>query len=156
MNKLDVKLVELSPMRVASALGFGEGPEGMAWEKIFDFLHKKGLWDEMETLAYYGFNNPDPTPASPNYGYEQWVVVPEDISGTEEVAIKKFPGGLYAVTRCEGIPNIFQSWKALFAWREDSPYQAGGHQWLEKWINPTKDEISEEDMVLELYIPVAK
>lgn len=156
MDALDVRIVKLEPLRVASALGFGESPEMLAWEKIFRFLREKGLWEQMERLAYYGFNNPDPTPASPNYGYEQWVVVPEEISGTEEVEIKHFQGGLYAVTGCEGIPNIFQRWKALFAWREDSPYQAGTHQWLEKWINPSTGGLSGEDMVMELYIPIVK
>ena len=156
MKNLDVRIVKLDALRVASALGFGEGPEMIAWQKIFDFLHGTGLWEKMEGLEFYGFNNPDPTPASSNYGYEQWVVVPEEISGTESIAIKQFPGGLYAVTRCHGIPNIFHFWKALFAWREDSPYQAGTHQWLEKWVNPTQEGLSEEDMVMDLYIPIIK
>ena len=156
MSDIDVKIITLAPMQVASALGFGEGPEVLAWEKIFNFLRQKGLWEDMESLNYYGFNNPDPTPASPNYGYEQWVVIPEAISGTEEVEIKQFPGGTYAVALCEGIPNIFQRWKELFAWREDSPYQAGSHQWLEKWENPTKEGLSEEDMVMALYLPIQK
>ncbi len=154
MSTLDVRIEELPALRVASALGFGEGPEGLAWKKIFDFLQEKGLWEDIKKLDFYGFNNPDPTPASPNYGYEQWVVVPDEITGTEDVEIKQFPGGTYAVSRCTGIPAIFQSWKALFAWREDSPYQAGSHQWLEKWVNPTQETMSVENMVLDLYLPI--
>ena len=156
MTQIDVRIVTLEPKHIASALGFGEGPEGMAWEKILNFLHEKDLWPQMEDLEYFGFNNPDPTPASPNYGYEQWVVVPEGISGSDSVEIKQFAGGLYAVTRCEGIPNIFEQWKKLFAWREDSPYLSGTHQWLEQWVNPTQDGLSEEKMVMDLYIPIIK
>jgi len=156
MSENSVRIIELPPMRVASALGFGEAPEGAAWEKLFGFLHKKDLWDEMESLSYYGFNNPDPTPASPNYGYEQWVTVPEKVDGDQEITIKMFGGGLYAVSRCVGIPNIFSAWRSLFAWREDSPYLPGTHQWLEKWVNPVKGEQSEKEMIMDLYIPIIK
>jgi len=156
MSNHTVRIAELPSFRVASALGFGASPEGEAWEKIFRFLREKSLWKEMETLSYYGFNNPDPTPGSPNYGYEQWVRVPESIEGNEVVSIKLFGGGLYAVSRCEGIPNIFSAWKALFAWREDSAYLPGTHQWLEQWLNPTKGEQHEEDMIMDLYIPIIK
>ncbi len=31
MEKPDVRIVQLAPMRVAYALGYGEGPEGLAW-----------------------------------------------------------------------------------------------------------------------------
>lgn len=156
MSALDVRIVELPALRVASGLGFGTGPEGLAWEKIFSFLREKNLWDEMESLSYFGFNNPDPTPGSPNYGYEQWVVVPGAVQGTAEVTIKTFDGGLYAVTRNVGIPNIFNTWQNLFAWREDSPYGHGSHQWLEQWINPSREGIQEDQMVLDLYLPVTK
>ena len=156
MPEIDVKIMELPPLRVASALGFGQGPEAIAWEKIFSFLKEKGLWDGMTELEYYGFNNPDPSPGSPNYGYEQWVVVPGSVEGTDDVTIKHFEGGLYAVTRCHGIPHIFETWKQLFAWREDSPYMAGSHQWLEKWVNPAQTGLDETKMIMDLYIPIAK
>lgn len=110
----------------------------------------------METLSYYGFNNPDPTPASPNYGYDQWVTVPKTVKGNQEFSIELFGGGLYAVSRCKGIPNIFEAWKALFAWLEDSHYLPRAHQWLEQWLNPTKGALSEENMILDLYIPITK
>ena len=34
MSELDVRIIEIEPMRVASAHGFGEQPEIIAWEKI--------------------------------------------------------------------------------------------------------------------------
>lgn len=156
MSELDVRIVELPPLRVASALGFGPGPEELAWEKIFDFLKEKGLWGRMESFEYYGFNNPDPSPGSPNYGYEQWVVVPEDTEGTEDVTIKTFPGGKYAVTRCKGIPTIHPTWQKLVAWREDSPYRYGGHQWLEKTVNPSMQGIGFDEIVMDLYMPIVE
>ena len=154
MSKLEVQIMLLPAMKVACALGFGSGPELDAWEKMFQFLKDCGLWAQMESLEFYGFNNPDPMPGSPNYGYEQWVVVPEAIEATGDIEIKPFPGGLYAVTRCTGIMNIYSTWQKLVAWREDSAYQHGGHQWLEKWVNPAKDGIEESQAEMGLYLPI--
>jgi DNA gyrase inhibitor GyrI len=156
MSTLDVKIVALPAFTAVSALGFGAGPELEAWDKIFQFLKAGGMWERMETLEYFGFNNPDPMPGSSNYGYEQWVVVPDEIKPTGEVEIKAFPGGLYAVTRCTGLMDIFPTWQKLAAWREDSPYQHGSHQWLEKWVNPSKQGIDENLAVMDLYLPVIK
>jgi DNA gyrase inhibitor GyrI len=154
MPELNVRIVELPPFRVASALGFGKEPEDKAWMKILTFLQEKGLRDGMAEMRFYGFNNPDPSPGSPNYGYEQCVVVPEDVEGTEDVQIKTFPGGKYAVTRCTGIPNIHATWLALRAWREDSPYLYGSHQWLEQWVNPTTEGMDVETVVMDLFMPI--
>ena len=154
MAELDVRIVELPALKVASTLGFGSGPELEAWQKMDDFLKQRGLFDRKDTLEFYGFNNPDPSPGSPNYGYEEWVVVPEDLESVEGIEFKTFPGGLYAVTRCTGIMNIHATWKKLVAWREDSPYQHACHQWLEKWVNPTKEPISEDQAIMDLYLPI--
>ncbi len=154
MPEFSVDIVELPPCRVASALGFGSSPEPVAWEKIFAFIKEKGLWDQMSSLDYYGFNYPEPSPGSPNYGYEQWVTVTEGIEGNAEVTVKSFSGGLYAVTRCWGIPTIYDTWQKLIAWREDSRYIYGGHQWLEKWVNKTPNPLEEADMIMDLYMPV--
>ena len=40
MSELDVRIVKLEPMRVASAHGFGTNPEEQAWDKILDDLMK--------------------------------------------------------------------------------------------------------------------
>jgi DNA gyrase inhibitor GyrI len=156
MTVLEVKMVELPALHVASALGFGEGPEDIAWGKVFDFLKRRDLLKSVENLAFYGFNNPNPTPASPNYGYEQWVVVPETITEDEALEIKTFDGGWYAVTRCVGIPNIYAAWKKLYAWREDSPYLPASHQWLEKWVDPSLELPDADHLILDLYLPILK
>jgi len=116
MSEMDVKIIMLPAIKVASTHGFGSGPELKAWEKTFQFLKGRGLWGQMDSLEFYGFNNPDPMPGSPNYGYEQWVVIPETIEeASGEVEIKTFPGGLYAVTHCTGIMSIYPTWQKLVA-----------------------------------------
>ena len=154
MGKLEVRIVQLEPLRVATALGFGEQPETIAWEKILKWAREQGI--DLQKARYFGFNNPNPSPGSPNYGYEQWIVAAPGMEGSDEVEIKEFPGGLYAVARCEGIQNIGDVWKALVAWRDESPYKKAQHQWLEECLTPPIGEMALEDYVFDLYAPIAE
>ena len=52
MSELDVRIITLPALKVVSALGFGSGPELVAWDKLFKFLQTRGLWKEMESLEY--------------------------------------------------------------------------------------------------------
>ncbi len=153
MSKLDVKIVTLEPMRVASVLGFGSSPEEIAHKKMEAFLEANGLVDGYgDRYRHFGFNNPNPSQGSSNYGYEIWVTVPEGIQGRGDVVIKDVPGGLYAVTRFENLENITRAWHELASWRESSPYRAGQHQWLENLLNPLVHDYSK--FVFDLYLPV--
>ncbi len=161
MNDLEVKIVKLDRMRVAVTHGFGEGPEGIAWEKLRTFMDAQGMLGEIDAHRYFGFNNPSPSPASPNYGYEQWVTVGPQVQAEGEAQIKDFPGGLYAVTRCN-LTNIERQWKRLVAWREDSRYRMAHHQWLEESLTPERGlnmaeaEFIPEAHVLDLYLPISE
>ncbi len=106
-----------------------------------------------EEHRFFGFNNPDPSPGSPNYGYEQWLTVGPDIQPEGDVKIKNFGGGLYAVTRCK-LPQITETWRRLAAWREDSRYKYGHSQWLEESLSPAGTPL--EDHVLDIYLPIAE
>jgi len=64
MSNLDVRIVKLEPMLVASFLGFGESPEDLAWKQLIPWAKSKGLLDDAETHRIFGFNNPDPPPAA--------------------------------------------------------------------------------------------
>jgi DNA gyrase inhibitor GyrI len=157
MSELDVRIVKLEPMRVASLWGFGESPEAIVWEKIEAWARPKGLLDNPEKHPIFGFNNPNPSPASPNYGYELLIAVGPDVEPEDDVRILDFEGGLYAVTRCE-VPTgsyevIGETWRRLVAWREESKYKCGTHQWLEKTV---PDELPGIDFVLDLYLPIAE
>ena len=105
MGELDVKIVKLEPMRVGSVYGFGDSQEKLAWEKLIGWAEAKGLLRSGE-YRIFGFNNPNPSPGSPNYGYEFWMVVGQDVEPEGEIAAKDFAGGLYAVTRVVGVQNI--------------------------------------------------
>ncbi len=150
-GSLTVRIVQLPPLRVASAYGFGESPEAQAWQTLLDWARARGLagWS---AHRFFGFNNPSPAPGSPNYGYEQWMTVDPDVVGSGQVTIKDFSGGLYAVTRCHGLQNITQTWAELAAWAEAGPYRRGHHQWLEECFTPEAAQV--EDYIFDLYLPI--
>jgi DNA gyrase inhibitor GyrI len=152
MTRQEVRFVQLEPMRVAYALGFGPQPELEAWEKILAYAKSKGLLDDANAVRYFGFNNPDPSPGSPNYGYEQWITVAEDVEPEGDVKIKDVPGGLYAVTRFKGLENIGRVWRELVKWVEDSKYAFGPQQCLEELLS-TPDARYEE-YVFDLWLSI--
>lgn len=159
MKDLDVRIVRLEPMRVASALGYGPGPEPVAWAKLLEWVHQTGLMEDGTEHRYYGFNNPNPSPGTPNYGYEQWVTIGPDTEPGEGIACRMFEGGLYAVTRCT-LDHIGEVWQALAAWVETSPYDGASHQWLEGSVDPPKTaaEVGANPATIELdlYFPIAQ
>ena len=147
-----VRIVRLEPMRVAASLGFGPEPEGLAWESLTRWAGDAGL--ALSEHRLFGFNNPSPAPGSPNYGYEQWLVLKGEAVAVGRLEIKDFPGGLYAVMRCKGTPNP-AIWQSLVRWREASPYRAAHHQWLEELLTP--DLLGQWDRVeFDLYLPIAE
>ena len=52
MNELEVQIVRLEPMRVASATGFGESPEPLAWNTILTWAESKGLEPMARIVGY--------------------------------------------------------------------------------------------------------
>lgn len=153
MNTLDVRIVTLDPMRVASVLGFGPSPELAAWQKLAAWAGPRGLLAEPGRPRIFGFNNPSPTPASPNYGYEFWIEVGPEVESDDQVQVKAFAGGLYAVTRCQGVETIGETWKQLVAWLAASPYRQACHQWLEEHISVN---MAPDDLILDLCAPIAQ
>ncbi len=154
MPLTDVRIVDLPPMRVASALGYGRHPEDQAAGKIARFAQTIGLTSGGLGYRAFGFNNPNPSPGSPNYGYECWIAVGPGVEAEPPIEIKQVPAGKYAVTRCVGLPNIGQRWRALSVWVEDSPYRLPPRgRCLEEFLNPAEPDRSK--WVIDLYIEIA-
>lgn len=157
MSDIQVRLVELKPIHAAGFLGFGENPEQKAWQKLLPWAKSRGLLENPERHRLFGFNNPNPSPGNPNYGYEVWIELEpnDDSEGAEKIV--DFPGGLYAVTRCEVPKGRFEvigdTWKELVAWLNDSTFKCGHHQWLEESL-PIKKPGTE--FILDLYLPVTE
>lgn len=157
MDNIDVRIVNLPPMRVACVNGFGEGPEGLAFEKMRAWAEKHNLLGGSYRL--FGYNNPDPSPGSPNYGYDVWITVDESVQGDGEARIVDFPGGLYAVTRIEvkePWDDIPAAWQEMVKWMESSKYRHGRHQWLEEHIGPLDETINALPFTLDLHLPITE
>lgn len=148
----EIRIVELPRLRVAWVIGFGSSPEAQAWEKMTAWMQQQHLFETSPRL--FGFNNPNPSAGSPNYGYEVWVTVGPDVQPQGEIGIKEFEGGLYAVARHAGSPEFLPgAWQNLLAWVEASRYSPSHHQWLEEHLHlPNIPDF--ENMVFDLYLPV--
>jgi hypothetical protein len=144
MNDLEVRVLTLDPLRVASAYGFGASPEAIAFEKMEAFAARNGLLVEGRLPHTFGFNHPDPSPGSPNYGYEVWLPVAENVRAEGEISIKNVTG----------IQHIGDVWQKLAQWCESSKYNYGNHQWLEHLLSPLDSPL--EEYVFDLYLPIAE
>lgn len=154
MSEIDVRIVDMGPMRVASVLGFGESPEPQSSQKMLAFMESKGL--RFSDVRWFGFNNPDPTPGSPNYGYETWITVGPEIEAEGEVVIKEIPTRRYAVTGFVGLENIGRVWQELVLWFEDSPYKKPPH-WHECLENLlVHPDTPYDEYAFDLYLPIAE
>jgi DNA gyrase inhibitor GyrI len=157
MNNLEVRIVNLPPMRVACINGFGDSPEGMAFEKMKAWAAAHKLLEKPYRL--FGYNNPDPSAGSPNYGYDVWITVDGAVQADGEARIIDFAGGLYAVTRVE-VNNpgadIPAAWQQLVKWMEASKYHHARHQWLEEHIGLLGEVGGEQPFTLDLYLPIAE
>ena len=158
MSDLDVRIIKLEPLRVASFQGFGEQPEEQAWQKLAAWAKPRGYLDEGANRRIFGFNNPNPSAGSPNYGYEFWITVGPEAGPEGEMRIAEFTGGLYAVLRVGPIADPAQDipsgWQSLHTWCEGSKYRFATHQWLEESIGTGPG--GPGDWFMDLYMPVAK
>lgn len=152
---LKVTVVELPPMRVASFTAYSSSPEYDAYEKMLGWARRKGLLTYPENQRIFGFNNPSPTPGSPNYGYEFWLTVRPEVTGDSEAQIKEFPGGTYAVLHCESLAVIGERWQQLVHWQQASPYRMGPEECLEEHLGPIFP-IGGEPQSLDLYLAVRR
>lgn len=152
MKVSEMNIVELAPMQVIKFYGFSETPEEDATTAANTWLQAQGL---LKKNAYrsFGFNNPNPSAGSPNYGYEIWILPNDGIPEGTDAEIKDFVGGLYAVASCENLDSISADWQKLVAWRDTSEYQSANHQWLEEVFNPPT-EIA--DLRFLLYLPISR
>ena len=135
METENVEIVTLPRLRVASGWGFGTGPEEIAWAKLEAWARPLGLLDAAEARVF-GFNNPNPSAGSPNYGYEFMVTVGPDAQPGPEIRIGELAGGTYAVmpavVKTDPGTDIPAAWRRLDGWVAEHGYRMGHHQWLEE------------------------
>lgn len=110
----NVRIIHLPPSTVAASHYFGENPEHNAGEQLEKFLKESHLYEIKPDARVFGFNHPCPSSDRPNYGYEVWVTIPEDMDVPKPLEKKHFNGGLYAAHMMT-LGN-FHEWKWLSNW----------------------------------------
>jgi AraC family transcriptional regulator len=158
MANQDIRIMSLPAMRVASFYAFSTSPEIQSWEKTVAWAKAHNCWQEAPITRIFGFNNPDPSVGSPNYGYEYWLSVGPDVQADFDTKVKDFSGGTYGVLRCEVSGNpwdtIPSAWGELVKWQESSHYKLGNHQCLEEHL--TRFDSIEQGFILDLYLPITE
>ncbi len=159
MSELQVEIVRLAPLQVASFYGFGREPELEAAAKLLAWAEPRNLYDAGASHRVFGFNNPSPTAASPNYGYEFWLELKDGEADADprragEMEEKSFAGGLFAVARCRGVGAVPATWRQLVTWLEDSRYTMSRGQCLEQHWGRIDGDI--EALEFALYQPIVE
>jgi DNA gyrase inhibitor GyrI len=163
MKPIEVEIVELDSMTVASVRAISKTPEDDAWKMMVSFAEPRGLLKDLKKHPIFGFNNPNPSKDSEEYGYEFWIRIDDSVELDDTVEKKEFKGGLYAVTRCNLTKEIqseflakhgmLEGWWRLGEWVKESDYEYLDELCLEKSVNPTEVDA---DHLLDLYLPVKK
>ena len=153
---IEVKMVQLEPMTVASFPMYGPSPEDDGWKKLVAWAKPLGLLDDPDKHRVFGFDTAGPSPSSENRGYEFWIELPAGFQSKGDVPIKTFSGGKYAVYRIPKVGNPWEtipsSWQALVLWQEDSPYKMGKAQCLELKIGPAEADLA--GCPMDLYLSI--
>lgn len=160
-NLDDLRYLRLPKMIFACYQVTSETPEDDCWKVVGKLIRDYKL-DEKIGFRHFGFNNPNPSKTSSLYGYEMWIVVPEDFDVPKPFYRREFEGGLF-VSISTYLPIIGERWKTLWDWAQNNQkYEidwnpSSGRRCLEECIDIKRffsNEISEEERQLDLMIPV--
>jgi DNA gyrase inhibitor GyrI len=117
LNKLnDVRILHLPPCTVAASHFIGPDPELNSGNGLMDFIKKVNLYKIKPDARVFGFNHPNPSQNRPDYGYEFWVTIPDELDVPAPLGKKHFEGGLYAA-HCIKMGD-FHEWEWLCKWAE--------------------------------------
>lgn len=117
-NLKNVRIVLLPACTVASYHFMGENPEETVGAQMDKFVRQSQLYELKPDARLFGFNHPNPSANSPQYGYEDWVTIPEDMEVPAPLVKKHFAGGLYAAHTIKF--GDFHEWNLLHKWVIDN------------------------------------
>jgi hypothetical protein len=147
---MTINVKEVPAAKAARFHAFSSSPEEEAYKAMETWAAPKGYLVKDSAATIYGYNNPNPSAGSPNYGYE-FIVVADDLSGAQEVI--DFPGGRYAVADSgvsvgvDDPAKLGDAWKQIVQEVERQGHVLGKHQWLELHTFPA--------IQITLYVPLA-
>ncbi len=154
MDKLNVRIVKLGVMKVASFQAAGASPEMDAFKALNDWAYPKGLLHDLVKNPLFGFDSPLTVEGRKTRGYECWIKVPPDLKPEPNIVLKEFAGGVYLVATCSTFGNpeltIPKTWSNLHRWAQENGYEMGNQSTLERFYAvPFSNEFT-----IDLYYPV--
>jgi effector-binding domain-containing protein len=117
-----IKLEKVKSMRAAYFHALSEAPEDDAWKKAESWANEKGLLKKDSDTRIFG-RNTYPTKDPEPHGYGYFITITPNITINEDISIRIIPGGLYAVSSCEGVEQIGENWANLWEWVDESEYE---------------------------------
>jgi DNA gyrase inhibitor GyrI len=130
-DELEVRLERMKTRRAAYFHVLSENPEEDAWKKATAWLKRKGFLKKDAPIRVFGRNN-WPTQNREPYGYGFFIPLTPDIKIKDSVLSRYITGGLYAVTRCEGVENVHEIWGKFWEWIKQSEHKyIGGTKFAE-------------------------
>jgi len=153
-RKMDVKVIELPPARIAFRRHIGPyGPAvGQFWAAtVMPWLVGNGL--TRATCYGIGHDDPSVTPAD-KCRYDACVEIPEGFEPGGQFSVGKLPGGRYAVTTYTGSPhNIGPVWNRLMKeWLPSSGLQCDERPCFERYENLAGE--TDDTFTCDICIPV--
>jgi len=121
-DKNKVRLKRLDAMHAVFFYSLSNTPEEDAWNRAESWAKEKGLLQVDSSIRIFG-RNIYPTEHPEPHGYGIYITVPPNIKVESEVPVPIIPGGLYAVSKCNGLEEMSIKWPELWKWVENSEYQ---------------------------------
>lgn len=128
-----------------------------AWDKLLGYVKKEGIPDE--NTGYFSFCRDVPSIISSPELQRFYVCISnsDHLKSTGSFGVQTIEGGVYAVfTVCGSYKQLPDAYTYIYRyWLFNSEYQIGDSMVFEKYLN-SPDEVEEEKLITEVYIPVIK
>ena len=154
MDKLDIRIIKLAPMHVASFQASGVTAERDAFKKLFAWAQPKGLLNDLAKNSLFGFASHEFIEDKKGTGYKFWIKIPDNIEPEPDINVEDSDGGLYLVMSSLAVGNIglttAPNWLKLRRWAQENGYEMGSQQQLVRFYSvPLLDNAA-----VDLYFPI--
>ena len=132
LNNSDIRIIRLKSSKIAACSAISESPEADSLKPLLEWAKKEGIMD-LPTTRLFGFDTAVDKKEYPVYGYESWIVIPEECAVPDPFEEKRLQDGLYAVTNTTyGNFDVQKRWQMFAKWFEESEFKYGGGPCLEE------------------------
>lgn len=139
-----------------SAIGPYNKSAKEAWDAVCAFAGRNHLFGA--NSQFYGLSYDDPTVTEPDKcRYEACLTVPTEVKPNGKVGYKVIAGGKFAVFLVKGPhTKLISAYNYIYGtWVIESKVELGDAVCMEKYLN-SPSEVKPQDLLTEIYVPMAK